>query len=1046
MPDRTLRYVLTAEDRGASAAMGQTAAAGEKAAAKIGGAFSQLGGMIGGELGGAIEKIGAGITGLGEHGSEAGKKLATFGVATAAAGIALTALGANGKRATDQLKVAIENTGNSFGDYSDQIEKTVKQQENFGHRAEDTKNALQKLTEATQDPTKALQLMGLTADIAAARHIDLVDAATLVAKVLGGTGGKILAAYGITMEKNADGTKNVDLALQQLAERVQGQASASVDNFSGKVDVVLTKLQDWATEIGSVIGPALSYLGGAIAAAGKVWQFFQERSAAAAAANALVAASSTETADIVIASSAQMDEAIGSIGATSRLTAAQYVAASAAIEASSVEMAAIAEGSAAQFDAAMASQAAAAKATAAANADARLSLLLLTGGLGVAAAAIAAAAVGAVVLVKVLGDGTETVRATASGIKELNKSLMDSGGSFDANSQKILANTLAQGGYIDKAAKAGISVGELTLGVTGNAGAMQVLIDKWRASGKPSEETIFNLQRLNKEFNASAEAGQKAAASQRAVAAAADTASPALSAMGQEIQKEDAYLAKNKLTLEDAKKKFADARAAAFSFTAELGYMSTALDILSNNQINARLGQLHLADAWDVGKGADSALTQQIQAHGKSLLENTRDGRSNQEWLIGQILTINQQALQQAKATGSIKQGTDSLHTNEDALRTSAIQAGFTRAQVDALINKYKATPGDVMTSIRQQGQEAVVAKLGEMVSILQQIADPAGWNAKVSLQFQKLNTSMPLAAKGGLIGGGGGPTADDRLIAASSGEFIMNADATAANLPLLAYLNNGAQKFAAGGLIGNAGGPHLAGLLKLSDSASGFLGTAWWNAWENGIAKDVAKQYFDSLPKPGASIPGGAAPSPGTLSALQDYAFSLFRYYGWDQSQLGSLIALWNGESGWNPAAYNASSGATGIPQSLPASKMASAGADYLTNGATQIRWGENYIHDVYGSPSAAYGAWLSRSPHWYGDGMPPSLFKKRTLIGVGESGPETVSVSRGDKRGDFSPRAIAAAVADALSGATFRFDGDGLATLVTKKQRDYAVRGGRR
>jgi hypothetical protein len=171
-----------------------------------------------------------------------------------------------------------------------------------------------------------------------------------------------------------------------------------------------------------------------------------------------------------------------------------------------------------------------------------------------------------------------------------------------------------------------------------------------------------------------------------------------------------------------------------------------------------------------------------------------------------------------------------------------------------------------------------------------------------------------------------------------------------------------------------------------------------------------------------------------------------LFRYYNWDSSQLSSLISLWNGESGWNPAAYNPNGGATGIPQALPGSKMASAGADWRTNPATQIRWGENYIYDVYGTPSNAWAQWQARSPHWYGEGMPATLFNKRTLIGVGESGPETVTVARGDKRGDLSPRAFAAAVADALSGATFRFDADGFATLVTKKQRDYAQRGGRR
>jgi hypothetical protein len=76
---------------------------------------------------------------------------------------------------------------------------------------------------------------------------------------------------------------------------------------------------------------------------------------------------------------------------------------------------------------------------------------------------------------------------------------------------------------------------------------------------------------------------------------------------------------------------------------------------------------------------------------------------------------------------------------------------------------------------------------------------------------------------------------------------------------------------------------------------------------------------------------------------------------FGWDQGQFGCLDALWRQESGWNVYATNPSSGAYGIPQSLPGSKMASAGADWRTSAATQIRWGLGYIKAVYGSPCSA-------------------------------------------------------------------------------------------
>lgn len=76
---------------------------------------------------------------------------------------------------------------------------------------------------------------------------------------------------------------------------------------------------------------------------------------------------------------------------------------------------------------------------------------------------------------------------------------------------------------------------------------------------------------------------------------------------------------------------------------------------------------------------------------------------------------------------------------------------------------------------------------------------------------------------------------------------------------------------------------------------------------------------------------------------------------YGFGAGQFSCLDSLWAGESGWDYTATNPSSGAYGIPQSLPATKMATAGADWETNPVTQIRWGLGYIRDAYGSPCSA-------------------------------------------------------------------------------------------
>jgi hypothetical protein len=86
---------------------------------------------------------------------------------------------------------------------------------------------------------------------------------------------------------------------------------------------------------------------------------------------------------------------------------------------------------------------------------------------------------------------------------------------------------------------------------------------------------------------------------------------------------------------------------------------------------------------------------------------------------------------------------------------------------------------------------------------------------------------------------------------------------------------------------------------------------------------------------------------------------------YGWGESQFTCLNTLWTRESNWRYEASNTGSGAGGIPQALPASKMASAGADWQTNAATQIAWGLAYIARGYGTPCAALSH--SNSVNWY-------------------------------------------------------------------------------
>ncbi|WP_377268384.1 transglycosylase SLT domain-containing protein [Peterkaempfera sp. SMS 1(5)a] len=80
---------------------------------------------------------------------------------------------------------------------------------------------------------------------------------------------------------------------------------------------------------------------------------------------------------------------------------------------------------------------------------------------------------------------------------------------------------------------------------------------------------------------------------------------------------------------------------------------------------------------------------------------------------------------------------------------------------------------------------------------------------------------------------------------------------------------------------------------------------------------------------------------------------------------QWAAFDAIVSHESGWNPHAVNASSGAYGLGQALPGAKMASVGGDWKSNPATQVQWTLNYMNDRYGSPNAAWAFWQTH--HWY-------------------------------------------------------------------------------
>lgn len=100
-------------------------------------------------------------------------------------------------------------------------------------------------------------------------------------------------------------------------------------------------------------------------------------------------------------------------------------------------------------------------------------------------------------------------------------------------------------------------------------------------------------------------------------------------------------------------------------------------------------------------------------------------------------------------------------------------------------------------------------------------------------------------------------------------------------------------------------------------------------------------------------------------VGEIQSYAHSLVLSYGWSEEDYQALVLLVNRESSWNPYAINKKSGACGLFQAYPCSKMAKYGSDYRTNYKVQVAWGMDYIKNRYGTPQKAWNFWQSH--HWY-------------------------------------------------------------------------------
>jgi hypothetical protein len=180
--------------------------------------------------------------------------------------------------------------------------------------------------------------------------------------------------------------------------------------------------------------------------------------------------------------------------------------------------------------------------------------------------------------------------------------------------------------------------------------------------------------------------------------------------------------------------------------------------------------------------------------------------------------------------------------------------------------------------------------------------------------------------------------------------------------------------------ILGEHQRAHQAAVTKAAKAAAARAAARRAAAARAAAAREAAQQAAAQQAAQQASAtqsavqqPAPATQQPGTQQATvtaasgspQQVAEQMLSQFGWSAGQFSCLQPLWAQESGWSVTAENPSSGAYGIPQALPGSKMASAGADWQTDAATQIRWGLTYIQGTYGSPC---GAWAhEQADGWY-------------------------------------------------------------------------------
>jgi hypothetical protein len=261
LPTKTITYDIIANDKttgGLNKAAQQAEGAGSRIKKAFGSALSTINstGVLG-PFGDALANAQSQLDQVGSHVKSVGGKMLGLGTIGVGVGGLLAAAASSDVAAHQQLQQAINNTGESYSDYSGQVDKLIQHETKYGTTAGTTQDALRVLVQSTGSATKAFSYMGVATDLAAAKHISLSDAAQQVARILAGSGTRTLSQFGITAVQTGKGVDKGRIGIELLSQKIKGEANAAADTFSGKMKALKANIENQAASIGAKWAPAL---------------------------------------------------------------------------------------------------------------------------------------------------------------------------------------------------------------------------------------------------------------------------------------------------------------------------------------------------------------------------------------------------------------------------------------------------------------------------------------------------------------------------------------------------------------------------------------------------------------------------------------------------------------------------------------------------------------------------------------------------------------------------------------------------------------------